>query len=197
MAADAFHSAMLLAVPDTTAANTGLLGGGTIVTRDRIVTTATLAEGAQLIRAWFYRTDMNDPTDVRQTRSVWIQTMPGYDWETRANDIAVVMFPTNIFPVANMIPVRATAAPTAGTAASMAGWGFVNGDAVAGTRQPLLAAHAVQDCAAPLASSASHFCALATAPAVVCPGDIGNGLWVTVDGQTPPRALVSWIGFIG
>lgn len=183
------HSALLLAVPDPASQNRGNLGGGSIVTRNRVLTTATLVDEARLVRAWFYDGDMAVVANQRRANSIWIQPMSGYDPETRLNDIAVVVFRADIFPVLNVIPVRQAAAPETG-AASFAGWGFVAGDSTQASRQPLLAAHTLQTCAADFGQSASHLCALAVSPAVVCSGDVGNGLWLPVEGTPPTKSLV-------
>lgn len=179
-AAGALHACALLAIIDATKPSVGRLGGGTIVTRNRVLTAAHVVEGAASVRAWFYITDIAVPGNKRRTDSLWVQTMAGYDPDTRQNDLAVVLFKTNIFPLLNVIVVTKELAPTTG-AAFLAGFGFTSAESTLPNTIPLLANHTVQACAAPILAqrTPTHLCALATAPAVVCPGDNGSGLYTT------------------
>lgn len=185
-ASTALHAVALLAVSDPAFPTRGHFGGGCIVSRNRVVTAAHVVANAESVTAWFFDGAV-DLASRMSTNSIWIQIMMGFDAETRENDVAIVMFPANVFSLANVIPVTSLAAPTGG-AASLAGFGFTTPDATEPNELPLLADHTVQACASDLEAQSTHFCALAAAATFVCPGDNGNGLW-TEEGTV--KSLVS------
>lgn len=171
---DALHAVMLIALEETTD-TFGRLGGGSIVSRNRVLTTAALVADAKDVRMWFYITDLT-AANRRQARQEWIQPNNRFDSKTLLNDIAVITFKADVFPELNVIKL-AKAATAADTEATLLGYGFDTADAVGAQREPLVSAHKViAECPTTIGASASHLCATATTN-VVCPGDQGSGLY--------------------
>lgn len=177
-AVGAFHACMVIVVRDDHEDGRGALGGGSIVSRNRVLTAAHVVRDALSIAVGFYVTDLTERNLRRGDATFW-QKFSSFDPVTLLDDIAVLTFRANAFPQANVIPISNAAAPAVGAATSLASYGFTQPDGTTGSRRPLLAPHLVQACVAPLleVKTDTHFCALSTAPAIVCTGDNGSGLY--------------------
>lgn len=187
---DGLHTCMLIAVR-IAGDLFGNLGGGSIISHNRILTSADLVSDAAEVRIWFYRTDF-DPANRFQSRGIWTQPSSQFVVTSRINDIAVVTFNQNIFYPDNIIKIVLPPPVTAGTAASVISYGFTTPGSVAGTTIPLESAHTVDaTCPASVAGTATHFCATATTH-FLCPGDLGSGIFT---GTGINRRLVRYVIF--
>lgn len=176
VAEDALHSCLLLVIrADLEPENMVALGCGSIVSRRRILTAAHVVVNATSVQAGFYNRRMV-AANLRRVDSTYIQPIQSFESVTFQNDLAVIQFAANSFPVSNVIPI-AIATPTSGEA-FLAGYGFINATSEEPNLLPLLAPHTVlAACSETVNGTETHFCAQATAPAVVCPGDNGAGLY--------------------
>lgn len=155
-------------------AGRGAIGGGSIVSQNRVITAAHVVVDQLSIEVGFYISSVL-PANLRTAAPFFVQTMTGFDPATLHNDIAVLQFRLTPFPTANIIPLTNVASPTGD--ASLASYGFTTPTDTRPSLLPLLAEHTIDTCAATLGTTETHFCATATAPAVVCPGDNGSGLY--------------------
>lgn len=175
---DGLHAVMLIALARITD-TFGRLGGGSIVSPTRIITSAALVRNAANVRMWFYRDDIVAGNRL-QSAHVWIQPSGLFEFATLENDIAVITFRssvanTDIFKASNIIKIVLPEA--AETAATVVGYGFTTAQSEVGSDLPLASAHTVTDtCPAEFNPSDTHICATATTNAL-CPGDQGNGLF--------------------
>lgn len=185
-ATDAFHSVLIFVKRPDTTDNRVAFGCGSIVSRNIVLTAAHVVRAATEVTVGFYNTRFEANRFRRPTAEYWLP-LQGYNSTTFLNDLAVIFFPTNTFPTANVIQVGLTQ-PAAGIAATLASYGFTTPGSTSPNQFPLLAANTIATCTTILSHTPSHFCAGATAPAVVCPGDNGAGLYT---GVGPARRLVS------
>lgn len=176
---------MLVTRPDIEEGLAGL-GGGTIVTRNRVLTAAHVVRAADSVTVGFYSTSF-EASRFRTASAEYFLPLQGYAIPTFLNDLAVLSFADNTFPAANVIPV-AISLPSVGSAATLASYGFTTATSETPNQFPLLAEHTIDTCTATaVAFTPSHFCAGAPAPAVVCPGDNGSGLFI---GEGASKRLV-------
>lgn len=176
IAENALHACLLLVVrEDLEPENKVALGCGSIVSRSRIITAAHVVEDATVVQAGYYNRRIV-AANLRRADSIYVQPIRGFDILTFESDLAIVVFEENSFPIGNVIPIAA-ATPTAGEA-FLAGYGFQNATAEEPSLLPLLAPHTVlAECPEAINGTETHFCAAATAPAVIFPGDNGAGLY--------------------
>lgn len=185
VAEDALHAAILLVEREDLVGQFAL-GCGSIVSRDRIITAAHVVRDAILVHAGYYRNRVAEDRFF-SADSVYVQPIQHFVDESLDFDIAIIIFPTNSFPSANVITIAA-AAPTSG-AAFVAGYGFQDPKATEPSLLPLLATLTVSsECTESLNATESHFCAITDPPAVLCPGDGGAGLYT---GSGSAKLLVS------
>lgn len=178
VAEDALHACILLVErPDLT--NQYALGGGTIVSRSRVITAAHVVRGATSVRAGFYRNVIEEERFTSAV-STYVQPIQHFVDETLDFDIAVVQFAENTFPVRNVISIGGPT-PTSGQA-FVAGYGFESPTADEPSLVPLLAPLTVAaQCTEARKATTSHFCASTVGTAVLCPGDSGAGIYVVTD----------------
>lgn len=174
VAENALHACILLVErPDLT--DQFALGGGTIVSRRRIITAAHVVRDAIQVQAGYYRNRVAEGRLYRAD-STYVQPIQLFKSDTLDFDIAVVIFPENSFPIGNIIAI-APATPTSGEH-FVAGYGFRSASDTVPSLLPILAPLSVAaECTEALNASESHFCAVTTDPAVLCPGDSGAGLY--------------------
>lgn len=186
-AVDALHAVLVLVEREDITEGNIAIGSGSIVTRNKVLTCAHVVRAATGVSVGFYNARF-ESIRFRLSKAEYWLPLQGFNSQTFENDLAVLFFPTNSFPAANVIPVAITQ-PETGSAAFLASYGFTSPESKAPTQFPLLAAHTVATCTDIIKATPSHFCAGATAPAVVCPGDNGGGLYF---GDGPARRLVSF-----
>lgn len=161
-------------------------GGATIVTRNRALTAAHVVRGATGVSVGFYNTRFEANRFRRIVADYWLPQQ-GFNSTDFLNDLAVLFFPDNSFPAANVLPV-AISAPAPGSLASLASYGFTSPDSTSPNQFPLLAEQTIATCTAAVKVTATHFCAAAAAPIIVCPGANGGGLYT---GSGASKRLVS------
>lgn len=184
MPEDALHSVLLVALELATD-SFGKLGGGSIVSQNRIITCAALVDKAEDVRIWFYRNDLTAENRL-QSRQIWIQPNNRFEAITLLNDIAVITFKDIFFPT-NIIKLVLENAPPA-TDALVVSYGFISSDSTTALSIPVASAHTIDgECLAALNATTTHFCATAT-QYVLCPGDQGSGIFT---GTGINRRLVS------
>lgn len=185
--ANVLHAVLVIVIREDHDEGRGAIGGGVIVTRNRVITAAHVVVDYQEVQVGFYQNSVV-AANFRRADPSFVQTMTGFDPVTLFNDIAVLQFRGTPFPAANVIALTSVALPTGD--ASLASYGFTSPLDTQPSRLPLLAEHTVATCIAELNVTESHFCALASGVAYVCPGDNGSGLYsVAVDPE--PAVLVS------
>lgn len=152
------------------------LGSGSIVSRSRVLTAAHVVRGATGVMAGFYRWFV-EPGQIQRADAIYVQPIKIFEDPSLENDLAIVIFNNNVFPALNVIRIAGTT-PTAG-AAFVAGYGFVSPTSTDASLVPLLAPLTVAAaCSEDVAATPSHFCAATDAPAILCPGDNGAGIFV-------------------
>lgn len=176
-ATNELHSVIVMVERADLAAGIAGFGGGCIVSRTRVLTAASVVRGATKVHVGFYNARF-EANRFRRATAEFILPQTGFNTTTHLNDLAVLSFADNTFPAANVISV-AIAAPTG--AAIMASYGFTAADVTTPNQFPLLADHTVATCTEIVKTTTSHFCAGATSPAVVCPGDNGSGLFTDAE----------------
>lgn len=186
-----FHAVLVLVEREDIAEGSIAIGGGTIVSRNRAVTAAHVIRAATNCSVGFYNTRF-EPNRFRRSFADYWLPLQGFNTTDFQNDLAVLFFPDNTFPTANVLPV-AISFPAIGANAFVASYGFTTPTSTTPNQFPLLAAHTVATCTDIIPATLSHFCAGATAPAVVCPGDNGSGIYI---GEGDRRRLVSEIRLI-
>lgn len=164
----------------------GALGGGTIVSRSRVVTAAHVVRNALSVAVGFYVNTVV-ANNLRRADATFWQPFNTFQGATLLDDVAILQFRDNAFPAANVIPISNAAEVAVATTARLASYGFTTETGSTASRVPLLAVHTVAKCIAALNATESHFCAIATAPSVVCHGDNGSGLYI---GEGVSRRLV-------
>lgn len=183
--ATVLHAVLVIVIRDDHDDGIGAIGGGSIVTPNRVLTAAHVVVDYSAVQVGFYVNAVL-PANLRRVDPSFVQPMPGFDPATLENDICVLQFHGNPFPVGNVIPLTNLATPTGN--AALASYGFTTPTDRRPRLPPLLAPHTIAtECDEVLKATETHVCALATGPGFVCPGDNGSGLYTT--GETP--ALVS------
>lgn len=187
----ALHACMVIVVREDHEEGRGALGGGTIVTRNRVITAAHVVRDAISVTVGYY-TGSIVPANLRSAEATFWQPFASFDEITLLDDVAVIQFRANTFPELNVIAITSEATVAAATAANLASYGFTTSTGESPSQVPLLAAHTVEaECAEALNATESHICAIATAPTVVCKGDNGSGLFVGTDAAKILIAVVS------
>lgn len=181
------HAVLVVVIREDHDAGRGAIGGGVIVSRNRVITAAHVVVDYKEVQVGFYQNSVV-PTNFRSAVASFVQPMAGFVPETLFNDIAVLQFRGTPFPAANVIALTSMALPTG--AASLASYGFTSPADTQPSRVPLLAEHTVAECDVELNATETHFCALASGVTYVCPGDSGSGLY-TAAVDPEPSVLVS------
>lgn len=185
------HAVMLLVQRADTGAGRAAMGGGSIVSRNRVLTAAHVVNGMISVQVGFFNGAVRE-NRFRRADATYTQPIRSFDVSTFANDVAVLQFATNVFPLANVIAISA-AAPAVSDAAALASFGFTAPGSLVPVQIPNVSRQTIATCTTVVNATASHFCALATGTSVVCGGDNGSGLY-TGDGAA--RRLVGIVSLI-
>lgn len=175
VAENALHACLLL-IERNDLNNQLAMGSGSIVSRSRILTAAHVVRGATGVQAGYYLRWVT-LTQLRRADSIYVQPMHTFNSQSFEDDLALVIFPHNSFPMDNVIPI-ALNAPTASASVFVAGYGFDSATSITPLMVPLLASLTMSiGCTDAVAATGSHFCALVNNPAALWPGDNGAGLY--------------------
>lgn len=188
--ADDIHACMLLVQRADIGVGQAAMGGGSIVARNRVLTAAHVIRDATSVQVGFFN-GLIQANRFRRADSSYSQPIQSFVVETFANDLAVLQFAGNVFPLANVITI-APARPTGSV--NLASFGFTLPNSLVPSQLPQVSVLTVADtCVATLKATTTHFCATATLTSVVCPGDNGSGLYT---GTGAARRLVGVVSLI-
>lgn len=123
-------------------------------------------------------------TTLRRVDTANVQQHNDFDSATYAFDFAILRFPSNSFPLANVIPIAPAGNAPAGALSIMA-YGFTTPGSTGPSRFPHLSEQTVEDCDPEIVRSAdTHFCAAPSDTSILCPGDTGSGIYEVVTAAT-------------
>lgn len=121
---------------------------------------------------------------LRRSDTANIQQHNDFDSETYAFDFAILRFPSNTFPAANVIAIAPAGNAPAGALSIMA-YGFISPGSTGPSRFPHLSEQTVEDCDTEIVRSGeTHFCAAPSDTSILCPGDTGSGVYEVVTAAT-------------
>lgn len=186
-AVNASHACMVL-VHRTSIAPDVVLGGGTIVSPRRVLTAGHLVHGTNSL----YQVGFFVLTSRRMAESTFVLIHSDFNITSYASDIALIFMNSDVFPVANVIPISTTPGqPAAGSVARLVGFGFTNAASTGASINPYAAAQNIANACVieNVVVAPTHVCAIDPSGATyICPGDNGAGLYVP--GATPELNLL-------
>lgn len=185
------HAVILLVTRTDTGDGRAALGGGSIVSRTRVLTAAHVVHNMISVQVGFFNGAVRE-NRFRRADATYSQPIQSFEVATFANDVAVLQFTTNVFPLANIILVS-SAAPAQAAVAALASFGFTAPGSLVPVQIPNISQQTIAPCTSVLNHTASHFCALASGTSVVCGGDNGSGLYT---GAGAARRLVGIVSLI-
>lgn len=183
------HAVILLVQRPDIGDDQAALGGGSIVSRNRVLTAAHVVNGMTSVQVGFFNGAVQ-ANRFRRADASYTQPIRSFDVKTFANDVAVLQFATNVFPQANVIAIG-TALPTGPV--ELASFGFTMPGSLVPTQIPNTAQLTISECTSVVNHTASHFCALSQGTYVICGGDNGSGLYA---GEGATRQLVGIVSLI-
>lgn len=184
------HACMLLVFRADIGDGQAAMGGGSIVTPRRVLTAAHVIQQATSVQVGYFAGLVQANRFRRSPDAFYSQPMQSFDVATFANDLAVLQFSTDVFPLANVIPISLT--PPTG-AAAVASFGFTAPGSLVPSQIPQVSEQSIATCVDALKVTPTHVCATAQGTSVVCSGANGAGLYA---GEGDQRVLVGVVSLI-